>query len=387
LSIEIKILDDKSIGRYFQAAALGYALGTLQGTLHHKLIEGFRDGLIVLNYDEASQLLNSLVSILKIMSSVKKATPTLYRAGKTSDVKLLSMISPQIPLEKPALISEWLIKIGRSILQNADMSIDIPMFLRSYVFSKYRDIGEVKEEKVNIISLYVAIAGALMSILASGLQRGDTRYELYLVPDGTRESLLNSYRIYSILHATGVENFGNYIRGLLSIESLSFELAVMLSMGLNIYNTITQTAGMPPLIGLYNVFEKFRLICVKPGDRPLVIWERPLTLTHIFEGLERRKSPDLLNKLYYCAIHASKHSADVTQACDIVSQCITALFSYFETRSLDMLYSCGAGAVRIADQFRDLCRESIRKGRKDANEVCRAEKDFADLTKYLSRLL
>jgi len=387
LSVEIRILEDRSIGRYFQATALGYLLETLPGTLRSKLLEGFREGLITLNLNEAAQLVNNLVSILKTVCSAKRATPTLYRAGKAPDSRLLSTITPSTPLIGRTLTCDWLIKAAPSILQSTNMLVDIPMFLRSYVFSRYRDIGEVRGEKINAISLYIAASGALISIIASGLQRGETRYELYIVPDTSVESLLSSDRIYTILHATGVESLENYIRGLLKIESLSFELAILLSIALHVYNVATQIAGMPPLTGLYNVFEKFRIISVIPQERPLVVWEKPLTLTHIFEELEKRRVSSLLQKLYWCAIRASKYSSEVTRAGDIVSQCITALFAYIETKSLDMLLLCGANAWRIADQFSSLCKEGVKKGRKGAEEICIAEKDFADLTRDLVRLL
>jgi hypothetical protein len=193
--------------------------------------------------------------------------------------------------------------------------------------------------------------------------------------------------MYTIFHVAGIGSLENYIRSLLKIESLSFELSILLSIALYVYNAITQVAGMPPLTGLYNIFEKFRVISIIPQDRPLVVWERPLTLTHMFEELEKHKSTDLLQKLYWCANRASKYSTEVTRADDIVSQCVTALFAYIETRSLDMLFSCGASALRIADQFNYLCREGTRKGRKDARELCMAEKDFADLSRDLAKLL
>jgi len=387
MSIEIRILEERSIGRYFQATALGYLLGTLPVTLRSKLIEGFREGSISLNSSEVTQLLSNLVSILKAVCSAKRAIPTLYRAGKAPDSKLLSTIAPSTPLEGRTLSCDWLVKIAPIVQQSASTPIDVPMFLRSYVFSKYRDVGEVRGERINAISLYTAAAGALISIIASGLQRGEARYELYIVPDTSLESLLSSHRMYTILHTISVESLENYIRGLLRIESLSFDLAVLLSIALHVYNATTQVAGMPPLVGLYNVFEKFRIICVVPQERPLVAWERPLMLTHIFEELERSKASNLLQRLYWCAIRASRYSAEVTRASDVVSQCITALFAYIETRSLDMLFSCGASAQRVTDQFSYLCRDSVKRGRKDAGEICIAERDFADLTKDIARLL
>jgi hypothetical protein len=387
MSIEIRVLEEKSIGRYFQATALGYILDMLPGDLRSKILEGFREGLISLNSSEVSQILNNLASSLRVICNVKKAAPTLYKAGKAPDSKLLSTITPSTPLTGNTLNCDWLIKVAPIIQQIPNALVDMPMFLRAYVFSKYRDIGEVRGEKINAISLYIANAGTLISIIASNIQRGESKYELYIVPDTSLESLLSSHRMYTIFHVAGIGSLENYIRSLLKIESLSFELSILLSIALYIYNAITQVAGMPPLTGLYNIFEKFRVISIIPQDRPLVVWERPLTLTHMFEELEKHKSTDLLQKLYWCANRASKYSMEVTRADDIVSQCVNALFAYIETRSLDMLFSCGASALRIADQFNYLCREGTRKGRKDARELCMAEKDFADLSRDLAKLL
>jgi len=375
---KIEVMEERTIGRHFQAAALGVILGSLPLSLQDKILEGFEIGEIILEHNEASLIINNITSILKTVCNVKRAAPTLYRAGR-GDTRILSMLAPSLALK--GSLCDWLIAIGQNVLQYANTSVPIPMFLRSYVFSKYRDVGEV--EMTNAISLYSATAGAVISVIASDLRRGEARYELYIVPDTSLESIRNSSRIYAILHAQakGIRNLETYIRDLLRVESLSFELTMLLSIALFIYNVTTQVAGMPPLTGLYNVFEKFKIISVVPEQRPRVVWERPLTLTYIFEELDRRGIMDILLRLYWCADHAVKYSESVTRAGDVVSQCVTALFAYIETKSLDQMLACVANTQRLIDKFNYLCKS---EGDKNA---CNAERDFAVLNKDIVKLV
>jgi len=384
LSVEIKVLDEKSIGKYFQAAALGYILEDLPENLREKILRGFTTGTITLNLNEANQLVNNLALSLNKICNAKESTPKLYTAGDTSDREIISEMAPGTPYEfskdkKGPQLCSWLISIAQTLVENANKPVDMPMFLRTYVFSKYRDFREVEGEKVNGISLYVASAGALISIIAKQA-RGNSNFEFYLVPDASVESLQNAPRIYTITHATGngLEGLEKRIRGFLRVENISLELTLLLSIALHVSDVTKHVMEMPPLTGLFNVFEKFRLINIEcSGKRPLVVWERPLTITHILQVLDKRGALDILNMLYY----ASKHSNMVEKAGDVISQCISALFAYTETGSLDAVFLCGASAQRISDQFGDLCRKN------KSDEACKGELYFKRLTGKVARLV
>lgn len=394
MSVEIRILDERSIGRCFQAAAIGCVIENLPKTLQGKLLEGFVKGKVVLELEEAKEVIDNIVSYLESITRVKKATFRLYRAGNKRDEQILSEIvdNPEKSFtKKDTPLDRWLIEIAPIVVHNANKPIDdIPMFLRHYVFSKYRDLREIKEDektKINAISLYIATAGALVSIVTT-LRRGNSTYEFYLVPDTSLESIRYSYRIYAIQHAIGddIGHLGNYVERLRKIENLSLELTLLLSIALHIHNVTSKISGIPPLTDLFNVFEKFRIIGVVPQDRPLIVWERPLALTHIFELLDRRRALYILEDLYACADYALEFLEEVPRSVDVVSQCITSLFAYIETGSLDALFLCGAGAQRISDQFSYLCRKKSKKEEKDLKD-CRAEKTFRDLTRSIARLI
>lgn len=373
-------MEDKSIGRYFQASALGSILGALPRSLQNRIVEGFRRGMITLDVDEASQVLDTLASTLKTVCDIKSARLSLYTAG-VRDTRIISSIAPGASLKGRSLDCAWLINVSKNILRNANARVRIPMLLRTYVFSKYKDMEDAGREETDAVSLFIALSGAIISIVASSIRRGQNNYELYIVPDTSMDSILNSYSIYTLLHAKDLRSVEAYIRGLVDIENLSFELAVLLSLALYIHDVTTYIAGMPPLTGLYNVFEKFKLISVVTGgSRPIVAWERPLTLTHLFEKLTNKGAIEVMRKLHLCASHALRHSQTINNAGDIVAQCVTALFAYLETESLDPLLVCEANSQRLVDKFSSLCRESDK-------EACTAERDFASLIRYMIKLI
>ncbi|MFZ8783042.1 MAG: hypothetical protein ACO2OR_03550, partial [Desulfurococcaceae archaeon] len=255
---------------------------------------------------------------------------------------------------------------------NANKSVDIPMLLRAYMFSELRDVGEA--EKTNALSLYVAATGAFISIVASGLRRGEATYELYLVPDASVDSIRDASRLYTLLHLKALDRtLEDTVRGVFRNESLSYELGALLAIAIHIYNAVVLAAKMPSLAGLYNSFERFRLISVVPEQRPMVAWERPLTLTHLYRELEERRATGILSALHDCLRDAVDYAERVERIQEVAAQCVTSLFAHIETGSLDPLVLCASGAQRVADKFREL-------------GVSNAERDFVALVKEISRL-
>ena len=371
MSVELLIMDDRSVGRYFQAAALGYVFDSLPVSLQSKILDSFIKGSVTLDTTEASTLVSTIAKSVLSLCGVKRSSPTLYRAGK-GDRAILSSLAPSKPLSKAALTCDWLANIHQDIASNADKPVDIPMLLRAYMFSKLRDVSEVEE--TNALSLYVAAAGAFISIVASGLRRGESTYELYLVPDASVDSIRDASRLYTLLHLKALNRtLEDTVRSILRNESLSYELGVLLAIAIHVYNAAVLTAKMPSLAGLYNSFERFRLINVVPEQRPMIAWERPLTLTHLYRELEEREATGVLSALHDCLRDAVEYAGRVERIQEVAAQCVTSLFAHIETGSLDSLLLCASGAQRVADRFREL-------------GVSDAERDFVALIKEISRL-
>lgn len=393
-SVKLQILNERYMGRYFQAAALGLILDSLPPQLSEKMLEGFEKGLVTLSEEESRELLETLTKKLrdlcrecKTEESRRDLAPTLYQAG-LKDTRILREI---FGLGVQDLSCVSVVEIYEKTLKSSDLSKTIkemPMILKAYVFSEYRDYysvegkrkgksarrkkskrGEEALEGISLLSLYIAIAGLPISIVAKSF-RDESLHELYVVPDTSTESLKASGKLYQLLHL-GVGNrcISDYIKDMSNIEGLSFELATLIAAAIYIYQAARLAAEIPSLNALYNVFEMFRLVSIRPENRPQVVWERPLTITHIFRGLEDAGALGLLGTLE----SAARSTYKVKEVRDVVSQCITALFTYFETQSLDPLFVCGADSARVVRKLKDL-------------GMSKTSATFIRLAQYLSKL-
>jgi hypothetical protein len=384
MSAELIIMDDKQIGRHFQAATIGYVLDVLPKELQDKLIKGFVEGSVTLSEGEVSTLVDSIAEKLSRLCESKRAQPKLYVVGGTvNDYETLSKLAPRKPLVKtkddkakgsmPSLC-KWLVEASMDVKSKPTAELKLPIFLRAYVFSKFRDIGDVEKAKVNALTLYVATAGSIVSIIASDLKRGEASYELFLVPGTSESSLKNAGRLYTLLHLKARNlTIEDIIKEILKNESLSYELCILLAIAIHIYNAAILVEKMPSLASIYNVLEEFKLINITPNQRPLVTWEHPLTLTHLYSELEKHEAGGLLLSLYDSITSANRYSGSVERAKDAVAQCVTGLFAYIETKSLEPLLLCVANAQRIMDKFREL-------------NLSDAERSFMGLIKEIARL-
>jgi hypothetical protein len=373
MSAELNIMDDRLIGRYFQAVALGYVFSSLPANLQSKILDAFTKRSVALSTSEIEDLINTISNSLAEICKIKEFSISLYAAGSESDRSILSELSPSKPLKDNELHCNWLISISQDIISDPNKYIKIPMILRHYVFSKYRDIGEVSKAKINALSTYIAVVGAFISIVAHIERRGSV-YELYVVPEASIESIRGAGRLYTLLHLKALNRtLKDTIKNIIGNESLSYELSVLLAIAIHVYNAAILTAKMPSLAGLYYLFERFRLISIVPGRRPMVAWERPLTLTHLYRELEERRAIGILSALHDCIRNSTKYAERVERIQEVTAQCVTSLFAHVETGSLDPLLLCVSGAQRIVDKFREL-------------GISSAERDFVAFIKEVSRL-
>jgi hypothetical protein len=375
MSAELNIMDDRLIGRYFQAAALGYVFSSLPANLQSKILEALTKRSVALSTSEIEGLINTISNSLAEICKIKEFSISLYAAGNERDGSILSELSPSNPLKDNKLHCDWLISISQDVISNSNKYVKIPMILRHYVFSRYRDAGEVSRARINALSTYIAVTGAFISIVAhiEHKLRG-SEYELYVVPEASIESIRGADRLYTLLHLKALNRtLKDTIESILENKSLSYELSVLLAIAIHVYNAAILTAKMPSLAGLYDLFERFRLISIVPGRRPMVAWERPLTLTHLYRELEERRAIGILSALHDCIRNSTEYAERVERIPEVTAQCVTSLFAHVETGSLDPLLLCISGAQRIADKFREL-------------GISSAERDFVALIKEVSRL-
>lgn len=354
-TIKIGLFGEECIGRYYQLAALSTSYFRASPSLAREIEIGVTRGEIELTADTFKELFDLLVDFLesRVCTIKDKYGITIYRSGK-NDEKILTQAG--FTVGKTIQCSQLINYYRQGILsQRLNDTIDIPMFLRAYVFSKYRNRDEVEETKIS--SLYLALIGAYITLQASFV-KADERFEIYVNPDQSLESLRSGYRLYTLLNEPESKIDVRYLlSNILKLSGISLEIASILSIALYSNYTATMVLKLNSLANYHNIFEKFKLVCIKPGDRPLVVWERPLTITHIVQKLERLNILDLLSSIDYSISHATKLGDKVEKYPDIISSCINNLYSYFETGVQDPLTYCTSGLVRLYDELDRRCRE------------------------------
>lgn len=372
MSVTIRIFNERSIGRYYQLAALGAIYDELARNrpgLTDKLLEGLRTGTLTISAGDLDVLAKTLADFLQTYVCAEKDRmklyPSLYTAGR-GDRRILQEIGIQGVRDFTcgSLVEYY---SNGSLLRRCNESAGIPMFLRAYVFSSYRDAEEIGE--TNVASLFVALAGVHISMVGRA-RKGEGLYEVYLVPDASVDSVVEAHKVYKLIYAIGVKaRPWSYVADFARLEGLSYELAVLLSMMLYLYEAmmIAQKLESAHLYG--GVFERFKLVNVSPErGRPIVLWERPLTVSHVFALLERRRAMKLLRLLHECSVDALKLGERVERITDIAASCVSDVFGFLESGSLDPLLHCAGSAVRVVDGLEELCRKEPETGACDARD-------------------
>lgn len=351
-SVKIQLFNEDSIGRYYQLAALSIARWRaphLANTIDAGIVRGQLD----LSPNDFNTLFRTLTDYLndKVCQLKASYSPTLYKAG-TGDRKILSTAGIQV--EKTLTCNQLIEYFKNGVFnQRFNDKISVPMFLRAYVFSYYRERKKIEEATVS--SLYLALIGIYISLVGR-VRKADETYELYVNPDNSLETLRNAYSMYELLNEPRSKvKIVEMVNDLLKLEGVSLELSALLAITLYVYHVAKHVLNLPTLSGYYNVFEKFRLVCTNPGDRPLIVWERPLTLTHLIQRLERLKILDLLESIEISAKQAAR--TNIKDHPSVISMCINDLYSFIETNVLEPLIHCTGGLSRLYDTLDRSCRE------------------------------
>lgn len=353
-NVILELLNENSIGRYFQLAALSVAYPQV-GLLSRKIEVGILENRLILTPSEFNRLFKTIVDYLAVNVCPTKAsfTPKLYGAGK-GDSKILS--DAGILKGKTLTCTQLVDFYGQSLLsQKLGYKVASPMFLRTYVYSRYRGRGEVEDTTVD--SLYLALLGMFISAVGKA-KKGDEVYELYVIPDSSLGTLRDAHRFYYLLNEPGSKvKLPGLIESLLGLEGISLELSTLLAMALYVYHVAIQVHRLSSLVGYFNIFERFRIVCLKPEDRPLVVWEKPLTLTHILQALTKVNALDLLDSLESALRHAKTLSESSANYDGVISSCVNDLYAFMESKTLEPLVHCVGGLNRLCDELEGLCRE------------------------------
>ncbi|WP_233418001.1 hypothetical protein [Desulfurococcus amylolyticus] len=271
-----------------------------------------------------------------------------------------------------------LVNAVETVLNNPQSKLGIPQSLRTYVFGKYRtSLKEVKSETSNVASLYIATAGAIISMI-DRLRVEETYIELYLVPDGSIASFNEAVKVYGLIYASRDVTLDKFIGNIRNnLKNVSLETSLILATMAFTYHVATQVKKLQSLNQYYGSFETYRLISIRPEMRMQVAWERPLTISGHLMTLQKRNAINMLDNFIKLIGYVRQVQNDVNAYDDTISKCLHEVYGYMETGSLDLLTSCAGRITRIVDTLnsKNICGKN--------KYICT---DLESLLRYLMRL-
>lgn len=372
-NLVIELLDERTIGRNFQVAALGFIKNSLPSSIVDEIRRGLVDGKIVISSNDLRELLHTLAQQTEHVCEGKRVLPTLYWR---EDAKALNSIGIAISSAKSKELCNALVSSVETVLGNPTAETKIPQFLRTYVFGKYKT-GLTQVKTSNAVSIYIATAGAIISVV-DRLRAGETVVEQYLVPDGSLASFNEAVKVYGLIYASKEHTLDEFIETIFNnLENVSLEVSLILATMAFTYHVATKVKKLS-INQYYGSFETHRLVSIRPEMRPQVAWERPLAISEHLRTLEKKNAIEILDRLRSLASYARSLGKEVEAYDDTISMCLHEVYGYMETGSLDLLTSCAGRITRILDTLnsKNICGKS--------RYVCA---DLESLLKYLKNLI
>jgi hypothetical protein len=366
---EIKLMPKHTLGFYLQLASVGVGgfaenLATDLSTLYFKdndeyvrAIERLESAL----RDIRIQVEDS--DVCRIAESCEELQPKLYPAGK-KDSRILEEAGLNVVPERCGTRISWCsatlsyIERVRERGEPIGGRASTVMLARTFTFGKLRGSTGELDEEAQIDSLGLMLIGGLFSLVAS-MRIGDRRFELYMLPDGSPESLKVSNLVYkAFFYRTkklGV-SFEEVLRDIVGLErGLSIDLATLNALLIHLSSVLsemTALAGLPEREG----FERFLLAKIdSSGNRPQLTWMSPLTISRTLIAL--RGKEELLESLWSLARVAArlrrgkaKEQRDLgDDLASAISTCFNNITLFMWTRSSDHLLECSRSISAILD--------------------------------------
>ncbi len=367
--LEIKLMPKHTLGFYLQLASVGVggfaeSLATDLSALYFKDPVDYVRAIMRLESalrDIKIQVEDS--DVCKIVELCERLQPKLYAAGK-KDSRILEEAGLNVVSERCGTRVSWC-SAALSYIEGVKKRggpiggrASTVMLARTFTFGKLRGpVGELGEE-IQVDSLGLMLIGGLFSLVAS-MQVEKRRFELFMLPDGSPESLKVSNLVYkAFFYRTsrlGV-SFEEVLRDIVGLErGLSVDLATLNALLTHlscVLSEMTALSGLPEREG----FERFLLARIDSSSmRPQLTWMSPLTISRTLIALRGRE--ELLENLWSLAREAirlrrSKDRERRSLGDDLasaVSTCFNNLTLFVWTRSSDHLLECSRGMSAILD--------------------------------------
>jgi hypothetical protein len=294
-SITITLLPEYMLGRYFQLAALSLYLSSNPGKL--RSIYGALDKGVALTDKELVELVEAARDLLlrkygleeykscELLNAMRRDLPTDYSNDEEVFSNLLykSFNIESCPSKKGkkaeisypeiavSFIEEVLSRNGAISTETVDRT---PALFGSFIFSEKKLRGLGGRAKHDKASLAVGVLGVMVSY-AGKLQVGPREsVELFILPDGSMDSLRYPHLMYGVLFDEGIDSWRRLASSIVDLPNTSIERALLMASSIKL-----STAGDLDLKQITNSWlpEKYILLRVKPEQRPNISGSNTLT--------------------------------------------------------------------------------------------------------------
>jgi len=302
----------------------------------------------------------------------REGRPKLYRAG-VSDREILEKagLGSIRCAEEISWCSAALSYVERVRSSGGPLggTVSNIMLARTLVYGKLRDtMTEIRGEETQVDSLGIMLIGGLFSLISTiRVNRG--LFELYLLPDGSPESLLLANTVYEAFLSgeSRGRSFNRVLTDLMRLEvGLSIDLATYIASLTYLSLTMKSMAELSGLTAREG-FEKFLLARVESsGMRPQLVWMGPLTVSRALIAIRGKES--ILEDLWYLSgisYQLSRRKSKEKQnagkrLASTVAKCYSNLALYLWTEGRDLLFECSRDLSEIADDPRGLDEVAIQ---------------------------
>jgi hypothetical protein len=355
-SITITLLPEYMLGRYFQLAALSLYLSNNPGKL--RSIYGALDKGVALTDKELVELVEAARDLLlrkygleeykpcELLNAMRRDSPRAYypNDGRAfSDLLYTSFNIESCPSEKekkarisyPEIAVSFIEEVSSKNGAIATDTVDRrPALFGSFIFSedKLRGLGgRAKHDKA---SLAVGVLGVMVSY-AGRLRVGPQDFmELFIVPDGSLDSLRYPHLMYGVLFDEGIDSWRRLASSIVDLPNTSIERALVMASSIKL-----STAGDLDLKQITDSWlpEKYILLRVKPEQRPNISGSNTLTSKFIAS----RSDISIVKALggLVKTVRASK-TAVQEKLSPVVGECVNYITEAYFTGNKTLLAEC-----------------------------------------------
>jgi len=371
-SITITLLPEYMLGRYFQLVALSLYLSSDPGKL--RSIYGALDKGVELRDKELVELVEAARDLLlrkygleeyepcKLLNAMRRDSPKAYYPNDGRVFSNLLYTSFNIDFcpsgkDREARISypEIAVSFIEEVLsRNGAISTETvnrrPALFGSFIFSEEKLRGLGARAKHDKASLAVGVLGVMVSY-AGRLRVGPQEsMELFIVPDGSIDSLRYPHLMYGVLFDKGIESWRKLASSIVDLPNTSIERALVMASSIKL-----STAGdldLKQITGFW-LPEKYIILRVKPEQRPNISGSNTLTSKFIASSRDISIVRELGSLLY--AVRASKTSVQ-EKLYPVVGECVNYITEAYFTGNKTLLVEC-ARSITPLYQDEDLTDE------------------------------